>query len=223
MRARRSNLSYRIYLADDHILVREGLKMILAQRPDYKVAGEASDGFELLSLLKRGVSPDAVILDISMPKLRGIEAIREIKDINSKVKVLVLTMHKDEEFLCQAFIAGVDGYLLKEDVAKELFSALDAILRGEVYISSLLGKELKDAWIKIFRERKGVPSADVLSAREKEVLKLVAEGESNKQIGERLCISARTVDHHRAKIMEKLNLKGTADLIRYAITKGYLS
>jgi DNA-binding NarL/FixJ family response regulator len=216
-------MSSRIYLADDHILVREGLKMILAQRNDYIIAGEASDGFELLSLLKHGAPCDAVILDISMPKLRGIEAIRQIKDINVEIRVLVLTMHKDEEFLCQAFIAGADGYLLKEDVAKELFSALDAILRGEVYISSLLGRELKDTWVRMFKDRKGVPAAELLSAREKEVLKLIAEGESNKQIAARLCISVRTVDHHRAKIMEKLNLKGTADLIRYAITKGYIS
>ncbi len=216
-------MSHRIYLADDHVLVREGLKLILSQRPDFQIAGEAGDGFELLTLLKRDPAADAVILDISMPKLRGIEAIHEIKDVNPGMKVLVLTMHKDEDFLCQAFMAGADGYLLKEDVAKELFSALDATLRGEVYISSLLGKELKDAWIKIFRQRKGVPPTDVLSAREKEVLKLVAEGESNKEIGERLHISARTVDHHRAKILEKLKLKGTAELIKYAITKGYLS
>ncbi len=213
----------RIVIADDHVLVREGLKLILSKRPGFEVAGEAGDGLQLLTILKRGPAPDAVILDISMPKLRGIEAIREIRVIHPDTRVLVLTMHKDEDFLCQAFVAGADGYLLKEDVTEELFDALSAILDGEVYVSPLLGMELKNAWIRTCREQKGQPAADALSTREKEVLKLVAEGESSKEIADRLCISVRTVDHHRARIMEKLHLKGTVDLIRYAMTKGYLS
>ena len=213
----------RIFIADDHVLVREGLKLLIGNRPGFEIAGEAGDGLELLSLLKRSPAPDAVVLDISMPKLRGIEAIREIRYIHPEMRVLVLTMHKDEDFLCQAFLAGADGYLLKEDVTEELFDALGAVLNGEVYISPLLGVELKNAWIKTYRGQKGLPAVDLLSTREKEVLKLVAEGESSKEIADHLCISVRTVDHHRARIMEKLHLKGTADLIRYALTKGYLS
>ena len=212
----------RIFIADDHVLVREGLKLIISKKPGFEIAGEAGDGLELLTLLKRSPAPDAVILDISMPKLRGIEAIHEIKYIHPETRVLVLTMHKDEDFLCQAFIAGADGYLLKEDVTEELFDALGEVLNGEIYISPLLGVELKNAWIKTYRGQKGVPVVDVLSTREKEVMKLVAEGESSKEIADRLCISVRTVDHHRASIMEKLHLKGTVDLIRYAMTKGYL-
>jgi DNA-binding NarL/FixJ family response regulator len=215
--------SYRIFLADDHALFREGLKLVLGKRSDFVIAGEASDGFELLSMLKKGPQPDLVILDISMPRLRGIEAIREIKDINEKTKIMVLTMHKDEHLLCEAFIAGADGYMLKENVATELFGALDAVLRGEGHISSLMGQELKGAWINLFRSQKVTMPDDKLSVREKEVLKLVAEGASNKQIADTLCISVRTVDHHRAKIMEKLNLKSAAELIRYAISKGYIS
>lgn len=215
-------MKYRIFLADDHALVREGLKMILAKRPDFDVVGEAGDGFELLSLLKQVPAPDAIVLDISMPKLRGIEVIHEIKDLDLNVKVLVLTMHKDEDFLCQAFIAGADGYLLKEDVAKELFAALESIFRRDIYISSLLGEEMKGAWLKIIRERKNARTSEMLSSREKEVLKLVAEGKSNKVTADLLCISTRTVDHHRARIIKKLNLKGTAELIRYAIAKGYV-
>ncbi len=215
-------MSCRIYLADDHALVREGLKMILAKRPDTEVAGEAGNGIELLDLLKRGDPPDAIVLDISMPKLRGIEAIREIKGLAPGAKVLVLTMHKDQDFLSQAFLAGADGYLLKEDVIKELFSALDTIFGGGVYISSLLGEEMAGAWQKIVREKRHTRSPEMLSLREKEVLKLIAEGESNKEIAARLCISVRTVDHHRARIIKKLNLKGTAELIRYAIAKGYI-
>jgi DNA-binding NarL/FixJ family response regulator len=214
---------YRIFIADDHALFREGLKLVLGKRPDFIVAGEASDGFELLAMLKKPPQPDLVILDISMPRLRGIEAIREIKDINDKVKIVVLTMHKDEHLLCEAFIAGADGYLLKENVATELFGALDAVLRGEGHISSLMSQELKGAWISLFRNQKVLLPDDKLSVREREVLKLVAEGASNKQIADSLCISVRTVDHHRAKIMEKLNLKSAAELIRYAISKGYIS
>jgi len=215
-------VSYRIYLADDHAMVREGIKLVLAQRPDYEIAGEASDGLELLAMLKRGTPPDAIILDISMPKLRGIEAIRDIKSISPETKVLVLTMHKDEDSLRQAFVAGANGYLLKEDVAKALFAALESIRKGEIFVSELLGVELKDAWVRIFRENRGIPDMDVLTAREIEVLKLIAEGRSNREIAELLFISARTVDHHRARIMEKLRLKGTAELTKYAINRGYV-
>ena len=214
--------TYRIVLADDHALFREGLKLVLAKRPDLTVVGEANDGFELLGLLKRGQPPDLIILDISMPRIRGIEAIREIKDFNQMIKILVLTMHKDERLLCEAFIAGADGYLLKENVTTELFRALDGVLRGDGHISSLMDRELKGAWINLFRGQKVAMPDDKLSVREKEVLKLVAEGASNKQIGECLHISVRTVDHHRANIMEKLKLKSAAELIRYAISKGYI-
>jgi DNA-binding NarL/FixJ family response regulator len=178
---------------------------------------------ELLNLLKHGQSPDLVILDISMPKLRGIEALREIKDIDSKIKILILTMHRDENLLQEAFIAGADGYLLKDNVTTELFGALDAVLHGDGHISSLMGKELKNVWMNIFRNKSIVLSEDKLSTREKEVLKLIAEGYPSKQIADSLNISVRTVDHHRANIMEKLNLKSLAELIRYALLKGYIS
>ena len=212
----------RLVLADDHALFREGLKLVLAQRPDFTIEAEASDGLELLAALRNAPPPDLVILDISMPRMRGIEAIREIKSISEKIRVLVLTMHRDERLLYEAFIAGADGYLLKENVAKELFSALDAILLGGGHISSLMNTELKDAWISLFRQQKVAVPDDNLSVREREVLKLVAEGASNKEIADKLHISVRTVDHHRAKIIEKLNLKSTAELIRYAITNSYV-
>jgi DNA-binding NarL/FixJ family response regulator len=214
---------FQIFLADDHALFREGLKLVLGKRPDITVAGEAADAFELLNLLKHGSHPDLVIIDISMPRMRGIEAIREIKDIDPKIKVLVLTMHRNEHLLSEAFIAGADGYLLKENVTTELFGALDAVLRGEGHISSLMNQELKGAWIRLFRGQKMALSEDGLSVREKEVLKMVAEGLSNKQIAGNLHISVRTVDHHRAKIMEKLRLKNTTELIRYALAKEFIS
>jgi DNA-binding NarL/FixJ family response regulator len=132
-------------------------------------------------------------------------------------------MHKDERLLCESFIAGADGYLLKENIATELFGALDSVLRGDGHISSLMERELKGAWMNLFRQQKVVMPDDKLSTREKEVLKMVAEGASNKEIADKLNISVRTVDHHRARIIEKLNLKGTAELIRYAISKDYIS
>ena len=214
--------NYRIILADDHALFREGLKLVLSQRPEFAVVGEASDGLELLAMLKHGPAPDLVILDISMPRLRGIEAIREIKSMNEKIRILVLTMHKDERLLRETFVAGADGYLLKENVTTELFSALESVLRGDGHISSLMNKELKGAWISLFRQQKVVMPDDNLSVREKQVLKLVAEGASNKEIADKLNISVRTVDHHRASLIEKLNLKSTAELIRYAISKAYI-
>jgi two-component system, NarL family, response regulator NreC len=214
---------YRLILADDHALFREGLKLVLAQRADVTIAGEASDGLELLSAIKHGPPPDMIILDISMPRLRGIEAIREIKSYNEQIKILILTMHRDERLLCEAFVAGADGYLLKENVTTELFKAMDAVLRGDGHISSLMEKELKGAWMSLFRQQKVVMPDDNLSIREKQVLKMVAEGASNKEIAEKLHISVRTVDHHRASMIEKLHLKSTAELIRYAISKAYIA
>jgi len=214
--------TYQILLADDHALFREGLKLVLSQKPEFVVVGEASDGLELLALLKRGPVPDLVILDISMPRLRGIEAIREIKSINEKIRIMVLTMHKEERLLCETFIAGADGYLLKENLTTELFSALESVFRGDGHVSSSMDKELKGAWINLFRQQQVVMPDDYLSIREKQVLKLVAEGASNKEIADKLNISVRTVDHHRARLIEKLNLKSTAELIRYAISKSYI-
>jgi len=213
---------YRLILADDHALFREGLKLVLSQKPEFKIVGEANDGLELLGMLKHGLPPDLIILDISMPRLRGIEAIREIRAISEKIRIMVLTMHKDERLLCEAFVAGADGYLLKENVTNELFSALESVLSGQGHISSLMSNELKGAWINLFRQQKVVMPDDNLSTREKQVLKLVAEGASNKEIAEQLNISVRTVDHHRASLIEKLNLKSTAELIRYAISKAYI-
>ena len=183
-------MTCRIYLADDHKLVREGIKLILSQRNDFIVAGEAGDGLELLSMLKHPPVPDIVLIDISMPKLRGLEAIREIKELSPQVKIIVLTMHREEDYLCQAFLAGAEGYILKEDVAKELFDALDSVLAGKPYVSPLLEREVKDAWLNIFHKGKGIPTGDALSPRERKILKLVAEGQSNKR-SPTSCSSAR--------------------------------
>ena len=210
-----------ILLADDHVMFRRGVRRIIQGMDAVEVVGEASDGFELLELLKK-TAPDLVILDISMPNLRGLEATREIKIINPKVKVLILTMHKDREYLYHAFTAGAEGYLLKEDADSELLAAIDTLRQGGTYISPLLSPQLADLFMEQAQPA-GKPwlSGEVLTVREREVIKLIAEGKSSKEIGGLLFISSRTVQHHRANIMRKLNLKKTADLVKYAIQKGY--
>ena len=213
---------FSILLADDHVMFRRGVRRIIQSIDDVEVVGEAGDGFELLELLKK-TSPQLVILDISMPNLRGLEATREIKIINPDVKVLILTMHKDKEYLYHAFSAGAEGYLLKEDADTELISAIDTLRRGGTYISPLLSTQLADLFM-----QKSRPGADQmtsprepLTTREREIIKLIAEGKSSKEVAELLFISSRTVQHHRANIMRKLNLKKTADLVKYALQKGY--
>ena len=212
---------YRIVLADDHNILRQGLKRIILERDDLEVIGEARDAIELFSLLRK-VVPHMVILDISMPNIRGIEATREIKSMAPKIKVLILTMHKDKDYFYHAMWAGAHGYLLKEDADSEIFSAIDAIRGGGIYVSPLLARELTGDWVKICRGELKPPS-ECLTTREREVLKLVAEGKSNKDISVLLFISSRTVDHHRASIMGKLNITNVVDLVKYAINKGYVS
>lgn len=213
---------YRVVLADDHAMFRQGVKRILKDADNLEVVGEASDGIELLEVAKR-MSPDLVILDISMPNLRGLEATREIKMLSHNIKVLILTMHRDKEYVYGAISAGAEGYLLKEDADTELFIAVEKIRQGERYISPILSGELTHKLIQIRHEGQTMSSYESLTLREKEVLKLIAEGKSHKDIADLLFISARTVDHHRANIMKKLNIKDTANLTKYAIREGYTS
>ncbi len=212
---------YRIVLADDHTMLRQGIKKIIGEGADLEVVGEASDGLQLLDLLKK-LTPHMVILDISMPNLRGIEATREIKMIYPDMKVLILTMHKSKEYLYHAISSGAEGYLLKEDADTELFSAIKTIRQGGIYISPLLSEELTDDLVQTCRGNGKLPF-ERLTTREREVLKLIAEGKSNKEIANLLFISVRTVQCHRANIMKKLNLEKTADLVKYSIRKGYTS
>jgi DNA-binding NarL/FixJ family response regulator len=212
---------FSIVLADDHVMFRRGVRSLVQGLAGIEVIGEASDGLELLAVLKK-TRPDLAIIDISMPNLRGLEAIREIKAIDPGVKVLILTMHKDREYLDHALSAGAAGYLLKEDADTELLTAIDTLRKGGTYISPLLSAQLTE----LLREKSraaGDPGVarEPLTIREKEVLKLIAEGKSSKEIGELLFISSRTVQHHRANLMRKLDLKRTADLVRYAIQRGY--
>ncbi len=212
---------YRIILADDHIMLRQGIKKIIEESEDIVVIAEASDGLELLAVLKK-MTPEMVILDISMPNLRGIEVSREIKSFNPKIKVLILTMHKKIDYLYHALSAGADGFLLKEDTDEELFTAIETIRRGRIYVSPSFSTELAEDMSKICRGDGRFP-VERLTTREREVLKLVSEGKSSKEIADLLFISVRTAEHHRENIKRKLNLKKVADLVKYAILEGYTS
>jgi DNA-binding NarL/FixJ family response regulator len=213
--------TYRLILADDHILVRSGLSRILGGEPNLEIMAEVGDGLELLNALNKA-KPDLIILDVSMPNLRGIEAIPEIRRMRPEAKVLILTMHKEEEYLYQAISAGADGYLLKDDAEKELFTAIDNIMEGKIYISPGLADQSMQNWARLRRGENDSHVAEVLTVRQREILKLIAEGKSNKEIGDLLCLSVRTVERHRANIMDKLNIRKTAELVQYALRKHYI-
>jgi DNA-binding NarL/FixJ family response regulator len=202
-------------------MFRQGIKRLLGDLKGVEVIGEAGDGIELLSLL-REVRPQMVILDISMPRLRGLEAAKEIKTSFPQVKVLILSMHRNTEYFYNAISSGAEGYLLKEDADRELYTAIEKIRRGERYVSPILSEDLSKDVVELRGGHRRTSSED-LSIREKEILKLVAEGKTSPEIADLLCISVRTVQNHRANIMRKLNIKNTTDLLRYAYRRGYTS
>lgn len=210
----------RIVLADDHVLIRKGLCKIIEGEPGLEVIGEVSDGLELLSFLQKN-DPTLILLDISMPNLRGIDAITEAKKIIPNVKILILTMHSSQDFLCSAYKAGADGYLLKEDSDTELITAIENCLSGSFYISPVLSNLLAGKSLKTVCNEKAKCHTD-LTVREKQVLTMVAEGKKSKDIAGLLSISIRTVEHHRANIMKKTNIGNTAELIKYAIQKDFI-
>ncbi len=210
----------KIVLADDHAMLRQGIKKIIEEKDNLEVVGEVSDGLELIDFLNNNRA-NLVLLDISMPNVRGIEAINEVRRAQPGVKVLMLTMHNNKEYLYAAIAAGADGYLLKENSYDELLSAIDQVMLGETYISSTLAADFSEDLMKFYRKNKKLPF-EHLTNREREVLKMVAEGNTSREIGDLLYISLRTVEHHRANIMRKMKFRSVADLIKYALDKGYV-
>lgn len=207
----------RILIVDDHSIVREGVRRLLEDNQDVEVVGQAGDVPEALAQVKSG-SPDLVLMDITMPGLSGIEGTRMIRQQFPNVQVLILTMHEGDEYFFDALMAGASGYILKGAGAEELGAAVRAVMDGGVYLNPSLAAKL----VQDYAQRAGPASFDGLSVRERDVLKLVAAGRTNTEIGKELFISENTVKTHRARIMEKLNLRNRAELIKYAIRKGLI-
>ncbi|MFN6944707.1 MAG: response regulator [Cytophagaceae bacterium] len=208
----------KIALADDHKLVRDGIKSLLTKVPDFVITGEADNGEELMQLLKKA-KPDVVLLDISMPKLNGLEAIPLIKSSYPNIRIILLTMHADPDYIIKAIQAGTHGYLLKNVEPEELELAVKTVSRGEKYFNATISNIMIDN-ISRLEENK---NDSVLSPRELEVLSLVANGLSTKMIADKLTISIRTVETHRLNIMKKLNVNNTAELVRKAIEKNMIA
>ena len=203
-----------ILLADDHAVVRQGFKMILAAQPDMEIVGEAGNGREALDLASQ-LQPDVIVMDVAMPELNGIEATRRVADVSPRSRVLALSMHKDSVYVREILRAGARGYLLKDAISSDLLAAVRAIARGEGYLSP----GVSDAVLNDYRRHVTDP-IDLLTSREREVLQMIAEGKTNKDIATVLNLSVYTVDAHRGRIMEKLNVHSVTDLVRFAVRCG---
>ncbi|MCF7870912.1 MAG: response regulator transcription factor [Candidatus Omnitrophica bacterium] len=207
-------MAYTVIIADDHDIIREGLKNILRGHSDYQVVKEAANGPKALEAVEK-IKPDVILLDISMPKLSGLDAIKEVKRLSPQTKILIVTVYKTYVYIIKAFEAGADGYLVKEKAARELLPALAQIVNDKTYLtpsvsSRLIEKAIKEEFIKSAKK-------EILTKREKEILHLVGEGKTAKEIGNILYISARTVENYKNDLLKKLGLHRTADLIKYAI------
>ena len=221
MRPDGENTKIRVLLADDHTILRAGLKMMLNAQRDIEVIGEASDGRQAVAEAQR-LLPDVILMDITMPDCNGIEATRQVKRLLPDVRVLVLTMHENEEYLFQMLRAGASGYMLKEAADTELISAIRVVSSGRFYLSPSAQSMMVSDYLQRVRTGEERDSYSALTEREREILKLVAEGFTNNQIGEQLFISPKTVDTHRTHIMDKLNLHSRAELVKYAMRRGLL-
>ncbi|OEG00022.1 DNA-binding response regulator [Vulcanibacillus modesticaldus] len=213
--------SIRILLVDDHTVVRSGLKMLLNAQPDMVVVGEAADGNEGIAKAL-DLNLDVILMDLSMPRGRdGFSSTAELKKVLPNINVLILTMHDDDEYLFRALKAGASGYILKSAPGEELINAIRTVFKGEAYLYPTATKRLIEGYLN-FAEKGEEDSIDLLSPREKEILSYVAMGYSNKEIADRLIISVKTVESHKAKIMEKLQFTSRPELVKYAIKKGLI-
>ena len=212
----------RVVIAEDHTIVREGLRSLLSAGSDFEIVGEAEDGREAVKCVEN-LMPDLVLMDLSMPRMHGIEAIREIKRQNPQSRILVLTVHKTEEYITAAFQAGADGYVLKDATHAELLMAIRNVLVGKPYLSPSISERVLAGYLEGKRSLKLKSSWDTLTPREREILKLIAEGYRNKKIADLLCISVKTVEKHRANLMQKLQLHSASALTAFAMEKGLIS
>jgi DNA-binding NarL/FixJ family response regulator len=210
----------RIFLADDHEMIREGLKLIINAQPDMECCGEAADGRAALEHTCE-MLPDMVVMDISMPKLNGLQATKKIKEVCPQVKVIVLTRHADDGYLQQLLKAGVSGYVLKQSASTELVHALRAVAAGNLFLDPVIAQKVVGSYVGKSLN-KGAASPHELSDREREVLRMIAWGYSNKEIASRFDLSVKTVEAHKANAMKKLDMKSRIDIVRYALLQGWL-
>jgi DNA-binding NarL/FixJ family response regulator len=212
----------RVLLADDHIIMRKGLRLLLERQPNITVVGEASDGRQCVELAQ-AEKPDVVIMDLAMPNLNGIEAARQIVAQNPEIAVAVLSMHSDESYVIRALKAGARAYLLKDSAESDLIGAIGALSEGKSFFSPAISRLLVEDYMRAL-ERKGVEdSYELLTTREREILQLLAEGKSNKEVANMLNLSLYTVETHRTHILQKLNLHTVPELILYAVRKGIIT
>lgn len=212
----------RIVLADDHTIVRNGLRVLLERQPDFAVVGEASNGREAVDIAEQQ-SPDVVLMDVAMPTMNGIEAAARITAAMPKTAVIILSMHSDESYILRALKAGARGYLLKDSAESDLIQAVRAVAEGKAFFSPAVSKVIAEDYIRQVQQRGAEDPYDLLTARERELLQLIAEGKSAKEIAGLLNLSFHTVDTHRGNLMQKLNLHSIPELILYAVRKKIIS
>jgi two-component system response regulator NreC len=212
----------RILIADDHGIVRKGLRLQLEQNNDFEVVGEATEGREAVRMAEE-LLPDVVIMDIAMPNLNGIQATTQVVKKNPQIGVIILSMYSDETYLMRTLAAGAKGYLLKDSADVDLHRAVEVVAQGKPFFSPAIADTLLEDYMRQLQQRGLQDSYDLLTEREKEILQLLAEGKSNKDVAGILNLSTNTVETHRTRIMQKLDLHSTADIVLYAVRKGIIS
>lgn len=213
---------FRILLADDHTILRAGIRALLDMEPTFQVVGEVDNGKDAVYYAGQ-LKPDLIIIDLSMPKTNGTEAIQRIKSRYPETKILVLTVHKTEEYIHAALKAGASGYILKDDTSSELINAINNILQGKIHLSSSICGNVVLGYLAQPDNQKISSSTDLLTTREREVMKLIAEGQRNKDVAEYLSISLKTVEKHRSNMMKKLDLHSTSNITSFAIKNGLVT
>jgi DNA-binding NarL/FixJ family response regulator len=215
------SIKRRVVIAEDQTMFREGLRALLSSDPTLEVVGEAEDGREAIHLVDQ-MGPDLVLMDLSMPRMHGVESIREIKKRAPDTKILVLTVHTNEEYILATLDAGAGGYVVKQATYGELLTAIKTVFSGRPYLSPVISEKVISGYLDGKRSLESESSWDTLTAREREILKLIAEGYKNKEIADLLCLSIRTVEKHRANLMRKLDLRSVSAITAYAMEKGLI-
>ena len=213
---------HKVVIAEDHTILREGLRALLSSSPDFEIVGEAEDGRGAIQCIEN-VKPALVLMDLSMPRMNGMDAIREIKKLCPGTKILALTVHKAEEYVLATLQAGADGYVLKDATYPELVMAMKSVLMGKRYLSPGISEKVIEGYLEGRKTVRSRSAWDILTKREREILKLIAEGHKNKEIADYLCVSVKTVETHRANLMRKLDLHDVSALTAFAMEKGLIT